>query len=189
MAGTLARLKRRPDFLKVASARQKWVAPGLIVQARRRPGAEAPNTKDPAASCEGTPGGVTSAPGLLVGRPSCECMPTGMTPPGEERASDKPGDARRGGKRMDPSLARVGFTVSGKVGNAVARNRARRRLKAALASLDAKNVAGGVDLVVIGRTETLVRPFPDLVGDLVAAFKRLGVWQEGAPPALNRAKD
>ena len=177
MAGTLARLKRRADFLEVAAARHKWVAPGLIVQARRRPGAEAPNAKDPAAS---------SAPGLLVGRPSCESMPTGMTPPGETRASDKPGGARRGDKKVDPSLARVGFTVSRKVGHAVARNRARRRLRAALASLDAKNVAGGVDLVVIGRTETLIRPFPDLVGDLVQALKRLGVWQDGAPPAKKK---
>ena len=134
MAGTLARLKRRADFLRVAAARHKWVAPGLIVQARRRTG--------------------------------------------EERASGKPGGARRRDEKVDPSQARVGFTVSSKVGHAVARNRARRRLRAALASLDAKNVAGGVDLVVIGRTETLNRPFPDLVGDLVQAFKRLGVWEE-----------
>ncbi|MSO84427.1 MAG: ribonuclease P protein component [Rhodospirillales bacterium] len=130
MAGTLARLKRRPDFLKVAAARQKWVAPGLIVQVRRRTGAE------------------------------------------------REAGGRSGDKKVDPSLARVGFTVSGKVGNAVARNRARRRLRAALASLDAEGVAGGVDLVVIGRTETLVRPFPELVGDLVQAFKRLGVWKK-----------
>ncbi|MBM3580872.1 MAG: ribonuclease P protein component, partial [Alphaproteobacteria bacterium] len=36
MSGTLARLKRRADFLSVAAARRKWVAPGLIVQAHRR---------------------------------------------------------------------------------------------------------------------------------------------------------
>ena len=145
MAGTFARLKRRADFLKVASARQKWVAPGLIVQARRRTG--------------------------------------------EEGANEQPGGSRRGGKKADPSLTRVGFTVSGKVGHAVARNRARRRLRAALASLDANSVADGVDFVVIGWTETLIRPFPDLVGDLVQAFKRLGVWRNGAPPATDRAKD
>jgi ribonuclease P protein component len=170
MAGTFARLKRRADFLEVASARQKWVAPGLIVQARRRPGAEAPNTKDPAAS---------SAPGLLIGRPAL---------PGAAGENRRAG-GRRGDMRVDRSLVRVGFTVSRKVGHAVARNRARRRLRAALASLDANSVAGGVDLVVIGRTETLIRPFPDLVGDLVQAFKRLGVWQDGAPPATDQAKD
>ncbi len=142
MAGTLARLKRRPDFLKVAAARQKWVAPGLIVQVRRRPGTERAAGESPRA--------INVAP--LSGR--------------------------SGDQKVDPSLARVGFTVSGKVGNAVARNRARRRLKAALGRLDAEDVAGGVDLVVIGRTETLVRPFPELVGDLVAAFKRLGVWKK-----------
>jgi len=133
VSGTLARLKRRADFLSVAAARRKWVAPGLIVQAHRRA-----NT------------------GLIA-------------------AAEK----GRGGSRPDrSSSARVGFTVSRKVGPAVARNRARRRLKAALASLGTHCLAGGVDVVVIGRVETLKRPFADLVGDLTQAFKRLGVWRE-----------
>lgn len=69
---------------------------------------------------------------------------------------------------------RIGFTTSRKVGNAVARNRARRRLRAA-----ADQVVGelrpGTDLVLIGRTETLVRPWPALVADLRTAIGRLGV--------------
>ena len=36
MMPTVGRLKRRPEFLKVAAARSKWVTPGLILQARRR---------------------------------------------------------------------------------------------------------------------------------------------------------
>ncbi|HEY5598786.1 MAG TPA: ribonuclease P protein component [Kiloniellales bacterium] len=32
----VGRLKKRPDFLKVAAAHAKWVMPGLILQARRR---------------------------------------------------------------------------------------------------------------------------------------------------------
>ena len=143
MGETVARLKRRADFLKVAGARRKWVAPGLIVQARRR---------DSGAREGNDPG----AP--------------------EPRA-------RRGGDEVDPALVRVGFTVSRKVGNAVQRNRARRRLRAA-AGIIGKGVvegrvAGGVDLVVIGRAETLTRPFPDLIDDLTLALKRLDVWRNG----------
>ena len=36
MMPSVGRLKRRPEFLKVAAARSKWVTPGLILQARRR---------------------------------------------------------------------------------------------------------------------------------------------------------
>lgn len=38
----IGRLKKRPDFLKVAAARTKWVTPGLILQARPRPPQEQP---------------------------------------------------------------------------------------------------------------------------------------------------
>ena len=34
MNQALVRLKRREEFLRVAGARRKWVAPGLILQAR-----------------------------------------------------------------------------------------------------------------------------------------------------------
>ena len=36
MVDCLGRLRRRPEFLQVAAARRKWVAPGLIVQALKR---------------------------------------------------------------------------------------------------------------------------------------------------------
>ncbi len=72
---------------------------------------------------------------------------------------------------------RVGFTASRKVGIAVARNRARRRLKAAAAAVMSRHAAPGHDYVVIARIETLKRPFPALLGDLEAALKRLGAWR------------
>jgi ribonuclease P protein component len=72
---------------------------------------------------------------------------------------------------------RVGFTASRKVGIAVARNRARRRLKAAAAEVMARHAALGHDYVVIARLETLKRPFPALIGDFEAALKRLGAWR------------
>ncbi len=72
---------------------------------------------------------------------------------------------------------RVGFTASRKVGNAVARNRARRRLRAAAAQVLPAHAASGHDYVVIARQETLKRPFGDLLGDLAQGLKRLGVYR------------
>jgi ribonuclease P protein component len=72
---------------------------------------------------------------------------------------------------------RVGFTASRKVGIAVARNRARRRLKAAAAQVMPRHAAPGHDYVVIARLETLKRPFPALLGDFAAALKHLRAWR------------
>jgi len=69
---------------------------------------------------------------------------------------------------------RVGFTVSRKVGNAVKRNRARRRLRAAVQDIFPCCAEKGCDYVVIGRTGTLKRPFLDLIGDLRTALNRTG---------------
>jgi ribonuclease P protein component len=130
----LERLKRRPEFLRVAATRRKYVAPGLILQARRRD----------------APGGAPVQAGGTV-----------------------QGDA-------GPIPPRVGFTVSRKVGNAVARNRARRRLRAAADQVMPSHAAGGEDYVLIGRAGTLTRPFVDLVADLEAGLKRLGAYRDGA---------
>ncbi len=67
----------------------------------------------------------------------------------------------------------MGFTVSRKVGNAVQRNRARRRLRAAVEDVMPDLAREGHDFVVIGRAGTLTRPFPALVGDLKKALKEL----------------
>jgi ribonuclease P protein component len=76
-------------------------------------------------------------------------------------------------------VARVGFTASRRVGIAVARNRARRRLREA-----ARRALGGHarpgDYVVIARQATLARDFADLIGDLETALRRLGAWREGS---------
>ncbi|HEY7690203.1 MAG TPA: ribonuclease P protein component [Dongiaceae bacterium] len=122
---TVGRLRRRPEFLRVADGRRKWVAPGLILQALERQ-----LTADSAA--------------------------------GE---------------------ARVGFTASAKVGNAVARNRARRRLKAAAAELLPRHARPATDYVLIARAETLTRPFPALLQDLEAALRRLRCYVENADAA------
>lgn len=75
----------------------------------------------------------------------------------------------------EPGSLRLGFTVTKKVGNAVVRNRARRRLKeAARLTLPGLGV-DGFDLVLIGRDATGSRPFGQLIGDLRGALKQAGV--------------
>ena len=67
---------------------------------------------------------------------------------------------------------RVGFTVSRKVGNAVSRNRARRRLRAAAEQVLGTGARRGRDYVLVGRRRTVTRPFAALVEDLERALRR-----------------
>jgi ribonuclease P protein component len=78
-------------------------------------------------------------------------------------------------KRGDGLPARVGFTVTRKVGNAVVRNRTRRRLKEAARLLLAERAVADVDLVLIGRDSTCKRNFIALQGDIGRALERTGV--------------
>jgi ribonuclease P protein component len=117
----IERLKIRPDFLRVAAARHKWAAPGLVLQ-------------------------VASTPREI-------------------------GDA--------PTI-RIGYTASRKVGGAVARNRARRRLREAVRRVMPCHAAPGHDFVLIARANTVNRPFDALVGDLETALHKLDVWCDGS---------
>jgi len=67
---------------------------------------------------------------------------------------------------------RVGFTASRKVGNAVKRNRARRRLKALVREMIATGANPGLDLVLIARPATVDRPFDELRRDLLQSLQR-----------------
>ncbi len=136
MTPVIGRLKRRPEFLKVAAARRKSVAPGLVLQALKR---------DSMAS------ETTSNSGPAAG-----------------------------------DVTRIGYTASRKVGPSVARNRARRRLRAAVAKILPLHVRPGYDLVLIARKGTLTRPFAKLLGDLEASLKKLDIYcnQAGKKEAL-----
>lgn len=72
-----------------------------------------------------------------------------------------------------PRGPRVGFTASKKVGNAVARNRARRRLRALAREVLAPLAAPGFDFVLIGRQGTLDRDYAAMARDLKSALRRL----------------
>src|ERR1700712_1377571 len=78
-------------------------------------------------------------------------------------------------QRTDVQPARLGFTVTKKVGNAVIRNRTRRRLKEAARLLFNQRPAPGYDLVLIGRDSTRKRNFILLQGDIRRALERTGV--------------
>jgi ribonuclease P protein component len=81
---------------------------------------------------------------------------------------------RQGGNSAQPP--RFGFTVTKKIGNAVVRNRIRRRLRAA-ARAAALHAKPGADYVLIARAAALTLPFDRLVTDLIAGLTAL------APPA------
>jgi len=69
---------------------------------------------------------------------------------------------------------RVGFTASRRVGNAVARNRAKRRLRAAADTVLARQGKPGTDYVLIARPETGARPYAQLLVDLEGALRQIG---------------
>jgi ribonuclease P protein component len=71
------------------------------------------------------------------------------------------------------ALLGVGFTASRKVGNAVRRNRAKRRLRAAAAAIIPAQGRPGTDYVLIARAGTADRPYAALLADLAAALRRV----------------
>jgi ribonuclease P protein component len=114
MGGRLVTLKARADFLRVAAARRRAVAPGLVLQAARQPA------------------GLNS-----------------------------------------DEMVRVGITASRKVGNAVTRNRAKRRLRSIASAILSREGRPGTDYVLIARATTIDRPYEALMADLSAALRRI----------------
>jgi ribonuclease P protein component len=84
-----------------------------------------------------------------------------------------PGFVVQARDRDDGLAPRVGFTTTKKLGNAVIRNRIKRRLREA-ARLTLPAIAHrGFDYVLIGRAGAAKRPFAELQKDLNSALKRL----------------
>ena len=86
-----------------------------------------------------------------------------------------PGLVLQARARGDAEPARLGFTVTRKVGNAVIRNRTRRRLKEAARLVLRSQPVAGVDLVLIGRDQTCERDFEALQQDFRRAMAKVGV--------------
>jgi ribonuclease P protein component len=79
--------------------------------------------------------------------------------------------------KTDHSMPRFGFTASAAIGNAVARNRLKRRLREAVRSLE---VAPGWDIVVNSRRGAAEASYEQLRGELCDLFARAGVLQGAA---------
>lgn len=95
-----------------------------------------------------------------------------------------PADLALGDPAMgDPAqpAIRVGFTVSRKVGNAVVRNRVRRRLREIAREVIPAEARPGLDYVLIGRQAALTRDFAALRRELQDALKRLKVQLVATP--------
>jgi len=78
--------------------------------------------------------------------------------------------------RGDQGVVRIGFTVSRQVGNAVERNRVRRRLREMVRASAVAGVAGlsaGHDYVLIGRRAVLAASFAEMVRELDNALGRI----------------
>jgi len=134
----LQRLKTRPEFLRVARARRKWVAPGLILQVALR----------------------------------------------------NKGDFQSAASHVgDEEVCRIGFTASRKVGGAVVRNRAKRRLREVTEQMMPAHAKGGRDYVLIARSTTAARPFNALVDDLETALKRMDSYCDAPNPDAPDAPD
>ncbi len=88
------------------------------------------------------------------------------------RKAAMPGLVLQALSRGDNAPARFGFTVTKKVGNAVVRNRTRRRLKEAARLLFAQGAPTGMDFVLIGRDSTRGRRFTTLIDDVARAVER-----------------
>ncbi len=82
---------------------------------------------------------------------------------------------------------RFGFTVTKKLGNAVVRNRIRRRLKAIVRGLDAASVTQSFDYVVVARSEALAQPFSLLEQEFRRALAKIA--KSAGKPAKDRSDE
>ena len=77
---------------------------------------------------------------------------------------------------------RLGLTASMKLGNAVKRNRARRRLREVY-RLNAPRLCTGYDVILVARSRTLTASWKELSGVFVRLCGKLGLIQKSAAPS------
>jgi ribonuclease P protein component len=70
-------------------------------------------------------------------------------------------------------VARIGYTVTKKMGGAVQRNRIKRRLREAFRAAGAARLQAGHDYVLIARQSALTCPYTDLLRNIEIAFSRI----------------
>jgi ribonuclease P protein component len=119
--------------------------------------------------CRPDPGLCLAAPERLTRRAEFQRAAA------QGRKAPMPGLVLQALPRDDDAPARLGFTVTKKIGNAVIRNRTRRRLKEAARLVLTERPVAGVDLVLIGRAGTADRNFSALQNDVRRALAKVGV--------------
>ncbi len=85
----------------------------------------------------------------------------------------------------DPSI-RLGITITKKVGNAVVRNRMRRRFRELAREMLAERGLAGADHILIGRNDGIERDFAELRDDMQRGLKKLCTQNRGPEPAEGR---
>jgi len=86
-------------------------------------------------------------------------------------------------KPRDDDAIKVGFTATKKVGNAVMRNRAKRRLREAAERMIPQFGKPGHDYVLVARADTVSRDWQALLDDIKAALIRLAAKAVARPKA------
>lgn len=94
-------------------------------------------------------------------------------------------EARR--REVDGAIG-LGFTATKKIGGAVERNRAKRRLREAARRLLPEHGLAGVDYVLVARQQTPSAPWPTLLDDLGNALIRLRADLEAPGGPAKRSK-
>jgi ribonuclease P protein component len=89
-------------------------------------------------------------------------------------------------RRADDGPVRVGFTVSKQVGNAVERNRVRRRLREIIRRTAGGRLCGGHDYVLIGRRAALKAAFGEMMQELDAALRQIHAPERGGTGGTRR---
>ena len=82
-------------------------------------------------------------------------------------------------RRADDGPVRFGFTVSKKVGNAVERNRVRRRLREMVRLAAGNRTRAGHDYVLVGRRAALKVPFERMIKEFDGALRRVHAGRNG----------
>jgi ribonuclease P protein component len=148
--------------------------------------AERPTSGAPArASNAFRPRGEASAPAYAVLRKRAQFQAVARG--GRFHAKAFSLQARRIGDGSDDAPARIGVTVTKKVGDSVERNRIRRRLREALRRAAPLAARPATDYVVVARRDALDASFERLIDELARAMRHLDAKLGREPPPASRA--
>lgn len=145
----LKMLKARKDFLLVQSA-AKWNMRNFVLAARKRSGTDSQNASPQNAASQNA-----DSQNAVSGRAENEHI----SPHACQISTDEP--------------PRFGLTVTKRMGNAVIRNRIKRRLRAGIRQIEADSARKGYDYVLIARRGALECPFTDMIRDMEFAFRKI----------------